>query len=222
MRAAHFAALLALLCAACDPRRPQLWVTPAVCPGSKVRVVWRAAEPTTPVRIFANRPTTPGLQSGDPGDVWRSATGSMDVVVGDQDTTFTAAVPGGGSVQQTTRVRFGTRSEDLHFTGQCRVGIGGPPEYGAWTVSGSGRLLRLDTNATRPVEVMHGGAVISIPPGGINLSPPFPPFEGSYQIVVSKPLCETVPPPVVPEIILLLFGDCPEPVIAAKAIAPRR
>lgn len=209
-------AVTALLFAACDPRVPRLEVVPeSVCAGQAVRVTWRAAEEGTPVRIFANAPTLPRLDVGDLANDFRDPTGSMDVVIVDRDTTFTAAVPGGASVSHTVRVRSGERTHLLRFTGECREGA--PPYYAPRALGGTGNVLRLNTDASFPVQVIHAGMTFPVPPGGITLRPPLPPLAGDYQIEPALPVSlrcfdafsNPVEPP--PPISLLVTGDCPAP-----------
>jgi len=121
----------------------------------------------------------------------------------------------GASVSQLVRVRSGERTHLLHFSGECRPGA--VPFYAPRTLAGTGNVLRLNTDSAFPVEVIHAGMSIPVPPGGIILRPPLPPLAGEYQIVPALPISlrcfdafsNPVDPP--PPINLFVTGDCPAP-----------
>src|SRR6185369_5997898 len=147
MRKFMFTSAALILCVACDPRRPHIQVVPqSVCAGETVTVSWRAddhrppAHPsTTPIRIIADHPTTPSIETGEV-DGWRGPAGAVNVDV-TTTTTFTAVVPGGARSNPPAVVTVrtgGTASFSAFFTGECRDGL--PPLYAARTIAGHGLI----------------------------------------------------------------------------------
>jgi hypothetical protein len=222
MRTVLLASLAVL--AACDPRRPHIRVSPeTVCAGETVVVSWRADDDRpghpsgTPIRILADRPTTPSLGSEE-SNGWRDPRGVLEVMV-TESTTFMAVVPGGASNDprepgSRVTVRTGGTTNFLaHFTGECRDGA--PPYYAPRTLSGFGRIARVVSNAEVPVQVIHAGESFPVPPGaGIGFPTPILPVAGDYTIIPSLPItmrCVNsagmpIAPP--PPIELVVTGDC--------------